>query len=288
MARLVLIFCLCECSSATSIVVLVTRHGITIGADGKIVKPATRRSPRTTTSGLTLFLVHNRIAIAGCGVESVGEGDIVPWDFPKFVDQLRADVSPNIKVSQFIETARQSFSNKFDGFDILLRNGALKEGSLQELQGGGFFRFYVAGYEDGKPLVSTIELDIDWQNLEHSIPAARSVYPDVGRKNLSLIWTGGNEHGIIELGIQHLAAAEQLRSKMPAEIAALVRDQDLNLIQTLRFDRALLDFEVERNRNMVGYPLTIITIPGRGSPRSYTYRAKNQHRESNKSTVERP
>jgi hypothetical protein len=92
-------------------------------------------------------------------------------------------------------------------------------------------------------------------------PVEHVIYPNPIKKNLTITWTGGDKHGIIDLAtgvdtIQTRIVAKQL----PAELKALDEDLDVSFDRTLVLARVLLNLEVDSNPCCVGYPLTIFTI----------------------------
>jgi hypothetical protein len=262
---------------ATSIVILTTKHGIVIGADGKIVIKHSNGNlyPPSSTIGTKVVLFGNRIVVAESGTEYIKNGTITRYSFASFVDSLQSDISPDTTVTDLVAIIKIRLSKVFNGFDVMLKNGKLTKGDLAPL-GDALLRFYVVGYEKGHPLGYTVQLPIDWTALHLKTPIEQVIYPNPIKKNLTITWTGGDKHGIIDLKngvetIQTRIAAKQV----PVELKALGEDLDVSFDRTLVLARVLLNLEVDSNPCCVGYPLTIFTI----SPdkvRKHTYENAQQ------------
>ena len=151
------------------------------------------------------------------------------------------------------------------GFDAILRSGILKR-EYRHHPGIFFLRFYVAGYENGHPAVFLVDLKIDWDALHLEESVRHVVYPVPGRKNLTLIWTGGPEHGIVDLlkNVDTPIVSKAVR-ELPLECRALIVDHDLTASEMLHLERSLLDIEVQSNPDTVGYPLTVVSIQPMGA-----------------------
>jgi hypothetical protein len=257
---------------ATSIVVITTRHGIVIGADGKITltNPGSERRPRSAGTRTKIVLVKNRIAVAQCGVESIGNGAVTPYSFDSLVEYLQSNTSPRVDVTELVVVIKRKLSQMFEGFDVMLKAGRLRRTDLPSPE-DTLLQLYVAGYEHGQPLAYTVRLDIDWAALQLKEPVKSTIYPNPVRKNICITWTGGSEHGIIELASGVVTDGTRNAVKtMPIGLKALREGQDIPLGQTLALARGLLDLEVSSNPDTVGYPLTIFTIRQSGS-KKHTY-----------------
>jgi len=143
--------------------------------------------------------------------------------------------------------------------------------------GNTLLRFYVVGYEKGQPLGYTIHLDIDWAELHLKQPAAEVIFPIPLKKNLTIQWTGGQEHGILDLrnGVD-TPQTRIVAKQVPVELKALGEDLDVSFDRTLVLARVLLNLEVDSNPCCIGYPLTIFTISS-DKVRKHTYANAHQN-----------
>jgi hypothetical protein len=266
MLACLLVFLMAVQAHATSIVVLVTEHDIVIGADGKLIltNPRNKLQPPSVSSGTKLVLIGGRIAVAQCGIERIGNGEVTAYSFTSLMEYLQSNSSPTMTVTELVEMMKQRLSHVFVGFDSLLKSGVLKREDLPP-PGDVFLKFYVAGYENGHPSVFVVNLAIDWNALHLEDPAEHALYPVSGRKNLALIWTGGSEHGIIDLLKNPKAPIiSKAIHEMPLEYRAVIVDHDLTGSQLLHLERSLLDVEVQSNPDTVGYPLTVVAMQPTG------------------------
>jgi len=252
---------------ATSIVVITTRHGIVIGADGKFVTKGNPAIPANTK----ISLLPNKIVIADAGLENLNVPGGSSYSFDSLVEYLRSNASSRTSVTDMVAMTERRLSQVFESFDdTVLKSGVLKAENLPP-PGNAVLELYIAGYEHGHPLAYLIELDIDWLALHLKAPVESIVCPNPARTSLCLYWTGGAQHGIVDLvmGVQ-TKGVQRAVDTIPVEIEALNKDQDLPLSQTVLLGHGLLDIEVEASPETIGYPLTIFAITPSGT-RKHTY-----------------
>lgn len=253
-------------SSATSIVAITTRHGILIGADGMVLLNSSG-GRRATGTGTKIILLNNKTIIAECGDDTliVGPPRVTLYSFGNFIQSLNSKVSSRTSLTETLGMLTRALSQTSGTINGYLASGFIKRENLVQ-PGDVLLRFYVAGYESSHPRVYTVELAVDWFALHLDTPSVSLACPDPLRKNICFYFTGGTQHGIIELGkgIRTDATIRAMRV-MPSEVQALREDRDIPLGQALKLAHGLLDIEVLSNPDTVGYPLTIFTITPSGA-----------------------
>ena len=110
---------------ATSIVILATKHGIVIGADGKIVHKDDNLRPAPSTIGTKIVPVGNRMVVAGSGITEITRGTVTGYSFASFADFLQTNVSSNTTVTDLVAIIKARLSLTFDGFDVMLKSGKM-------------------------------------------------------------------------------------------------------------------------------------------------------------------
>ena len=213
--------------------------------------------------------MQDRIALAGVGLESIGNDKITAYDFANFSRNAQSIAPKNISVTAFAGLVNRQLVATFDGFDALLRSRALTREALGPMADVPI-RFYIVGYEGQNPRAYNVQLNLDWNRLTHTVPSPNPIYPD-GRKNLYMTWTGGNDKGIVELRDHSNAVYADFRALMPLALSAIEQDVDISFDQMIRLAKALLDIEVTRNPDSVGYPLRISAFPLNGQVKTTTY-----------------
>jgi hypothetical protein len=265
-------------SYCTSIVVLITHHGIVIGGDGKVSIEyfRSRSLPRRSFAGEKIAVLQNRIVLANAGIESLFGEKATPYSFHAMVEEVTPSLSDGMTVREFVEVLRKAILQKFVGFDVALKNAIIKREDLPP-PGDMLFKYFVVGYDGKVPQAFQIDLAIDWRSLHLKEPTVIPFYPDPSRKNIMIRWVGGEKHGIIELRNPQSEVTKKAYTQIPIEIKALLGDQNLTLQQTLVLACGLLNIEAYRNRNVVGYPFTIISIPINGKLEKRTYQHSCQN-----------
>lgn len=252
---------------ATTVVTLVTTHGIVVCADGKITQELNKLDPRVppkgvgSVAGSKVFLIKNRFTISHAGLRGVYKN--APYSVDRMIRELQRDVSPALTMAKIADLIRDKLAAQFDGFDIHLKSGRFRREHLSP-PGDEITRFIIAGYDGQTPHIYAITIGIDWKRLAVTPPVAQSRYPQPQRKNLTQ-YIVGSTIGISELFDIKSATYARERKAMPVEIDALVADRDLDIAGMARLARRMVALEIEYHPQTVGYPIKLITMP-KGGP----------------------
>lgn len=245
---------------ATSIVILVSRQAIVVGADGKM----TGTDVRADATANKLETIDGRIVLAEHGVESErdGSGNLV-YSFPTFAEDVRSSQArPDSSVSEIAEIVRSKLTEKFKGLDSSLVSHQVRQDQIPWR--GSLVTIYVAGYENGQPRVYSIRLDVDWQNSSHAVSGPDSLF-QADKNELQPIY-GGEVAGIYDVltnrsGLIH----KRMEHCFPNEMYSLDRGRlDLPRLKLKRLAFRLLELEVWVAHDDVGFPLTTVTIDPKG------------------------
>src|SRR5207302_5399697 len=199
--------CFVSTCKATSVVILVSRHGIVLGADGKATFTATGQKQRISgaTTHQKIFFLNRSIAIAHAGFEAMSISAVGGkhlqtareyFSVGQFIQDVQKRTSPVFTTSKVADILKDVLTNKFSDLDLMLKSGSIKRGDIPAPH-DVLTQFYVAGYEGQSARVYNVLVEIDWRTLTHNI-AVVTLYPGQ-RRNLSFNWIGGRERGIIEL-----------------------------------------------------------------------------------------
>jgi hypothetical protein len=267
---------------ATSIVTVISSHGIVVGADGKVVHDLIggRPEPLLDTKA---FLIRGRFVIAHAGIRHFdlpedGSGRIVPrFSFDDVIAQMRNDTSPWPDVRSVAELVRSKLIQEYNGFDTVPRSGLLHPDDLTNSQHNVITRLTIAGLDKQGPHQFEVRVEMDWPTLSHHTPPIITIYPS-GRINLSC-HVHGESSALREVMEQPDSfSRKQLMEWMPEETNALLQDHDLGLFGMARLARGLLRLQAGHDPGSVGYPFTVISIPpkaGRVTTRSYNKQEDN-------------
>jgi hypothetical protein len=265
LAFLVFISVLCPPSSATSIVAVGTRHGIVIGADAKIMSiDSNGRLVPHPPVRTKVALIHNRIAVANAGLELNNF-----YSFTSLLEYLESHTSTDETVTGITKTISDRLTQLFDGFDDALKADKTARESIP--RDGSYLTIFVAGYENNRPAMYSVILNINWNTLHLEAPASACW---CNQRNLNFWFAGGGPHGIHDVLGKTDPPTIQERMVLPKiepEIEALALDKDIEVGQSLILTRAFLDLEVLSNPNKVAYPLTIFVILPSGDVRKHIY-----------------
>jgi hypothetical protein len=274
--------CVSNCYG-TTVVTLVTAHGIVICADGKVTQggndPAPRKLAISEQTSQKSFLIQERNAVSHTGIieltdvyEIKGNRRVranIPYSAGRIITEVRREFSPLFTTAKLADLIRNKLITAFAGFDVLLNSGSLRPEMLPPPH-DLLTEFTIAGFDGETAHVYSVGVDINWRSLSHAVEPIRPIYPGI-RKNLSLT-IAGHSDAIVELWNNRSGiAARQLEATLPLEYGALQGDRDLEIDHMTILARALVILQIQRSPQAVGYPLTVITIPksGRTTTRSY-------------------
>jgi len=258
--------------NATTVVTIVSSHGIVVCADGKSTFVENYGGPRPripkAITSKKVFVIQNRFVVAHGGWSSIevrpnkGEAPIkIPYSLDHMISDLQREASPIFTAASISNLIRNKLESQFAGFDWLPKSGSLRREMLPP-PGDVITMFTIAAYDGGSPHVYEVAVDMDWAALIHRVPPPRTLYPGQ-RKNLSLFIMGHND-AIMELPNQQLVASRRFSTDFPLEYDALANDRDLDISHMVILGRALVALEIVRSPNDVGYPLTVAMITNSG------------------------
>jgi hypothetical protein len=265
------ILCLRSDCLATTVVTLVTTHGVVVCADGKAIHERNprqgRRTPLEPSYPEKAVLIKNRFAVSHNGLRSLFKNS--PYSVERIFGELERDVSPSFTVSKVADLIRDKLNAEFAGFDVLLKSGRFGREQMPPPQ-DVITRFNVAGYDGPVAHIYTITIGVDWNALVVSPAVVESVYPQRARNNLTP-YIVGSVVGISELFNINSATYGREHKSMPVEIEALAMDRDLDVPGMGRLAHRMVALEIESNPQTVGYPIKVITIPKGGRATNQTY-----------------
>lgn len=270
MSRVIALICAfllwpCNCRG-TAIVILVTRHGILVGADGKMTVTETGLNQKTVNSAIhrKVSILNNRIVVAHAGIVAMkpikSKGMTAPkryFSVPNVIRELRNRTSALEGPTAVSQTLTKILTADLSGLDPMLISGIINPSDIPAPH-EVLTQFYVAGYEGETARVFNVLVEIDWRSMTHKVTNV-PLHPSQ-RRNLSLYSIGGTDKGIIELLRPESATAKEAIVTMPVEMSALHYDTDLNVAQMVNLARGLLAIEIKKNPDSVDYPLEILTI----------------------------
>jgi len=259
----VLIFRLTGNAHATTVVAIVVRDGIVVGADGKTTNAV--NGPGKATKA---FLLKKRLIVANLGIEN----DPGFYNFSLWIKSVDCNTAANISLSALVETIRKHMRKNFAHVIGDVESGALTKELAVKIQMPRYLvEYVVAGYEEGAPKVYTLSLVPDWNKKVVNGPILETKIPVPGRTLSTGVFCDGIFERIeaIRRGDRH--AQEEFLSRFPAGSIRLNSD-DWNLGEASMSARAFLGIEAKHAPDHVGFPVTIITLRNgsHGSVNTYT------------------
>ena len=268
---------------ATTVITIVTVHGIVICADSmnsdESSKELMPRKPSTAERQKT-FIIQDRVALAHDGAmilefvmfdgkKLVQVG--TPYSVARIVRDLRRDTSLMDTIVGVATKLRQKLVSQFNGFDAILKEGYMKRKEGHPIEDDTLTHFTIAGYDGPTAHVYEVGVALSWRTFTHYVTPVRAMYPQPNRKNISLFVQGYSD------AIQDLwknpnsPRTRKFAAAFPSEYRTLPDDLDLSLSQMITLARGLLAIQIERTPSYVAYPLIVVTIPPGGHITTKSY-----------------
>jgi hypothetical protein len=142
----------------TTVVSIVTPHGVLIGSDAKQVTTGADRVPTGSRLVPTkIELVKNRILVATAGLVNT-DG----YRFNDWITQISNKVSNDISVDDFASALKRESANKFRNFKSEFLDSKKLTRPRFTSPCYAVFQYLVAGYESGHARVYEIDFFVDW------------------------------------------------------------------------------------------------------------------------------
>lgn len=250
-------------SFATTVVAIVTKHGIVLCVDSKVSGSVPTTSPDAILDNPSQksFIIGDHAAIAHAGSKAWklvvrGGAPFLAYPFEQSIAEAKETVGAQFAIGHLAEVLRQALEEQFHDFDEkMIKTGFVTKDSIS---GGDYVSIYlIAGYDGDTPYVYGVYVMVDWNTNKHYLKT-QLLYP-AKRKNLSLFDFGVT--GEIE-AMKNRAnpVAVEFSRFLPQEYTALRDDQDLDIDGMTKLARGLIAFQIRATPEHVGYPLVVTTI----------------------------
>jgi len=276
----------CTGVRATTIVAIITTEGIIFAADGVASVRGADGVWSAVGVAQKVLIVQHRFAFASFGYASapgpqIGPGRYV-YDFPGFADRLNRTVPVGVDVFEFADAVESN--TRFDlpnFFDPLIRAGQI----LKENVGpsGILIGYLVCGYENGIATIVRIVYSVDW-DMKRVLGPFRTKPISVEKPDGTLtLFCDAMCNAVRAIGKGEGFSYNAAHKIAPKEVEALAHKAQLTSLsieQSIRVARVLLEMETIANKNRVGLPVSVVTIPPEGAASSITFNAWVKKNES--------
>jgi hypothetical protein len=253
---------------ATTVVVFVTRQGIVVGADQKIIVPgnAEKHLPDITK----LFLIQDRFVVSSAGLNHFGVGTFMAYDFPTWIGKIEETLPPDLAVDDFASVIEKESAITFTGFDIIIGKLIKQENPFQDCQ--ALMTYIAVGYKNSVPMVFTVDFYIDWKSNHLVGPRKILLHPAEGFKIDFGLYVFGHDRAITEWENPKSYANKELMAKCPRETEVLRNHhRDITVEQAAILIRTMVDVEKQVEPNEVGGGTTIAILPLAGNGKLINY-----------------
>jgi hypothetical protein len=255
---------------ATSVVIVATVNGIVVGADTKGV-PSGESAPNAL---IKVRLLRKKFIVACLGTEFLKRSDgIVFYDFPIWISKVDKSLSTKISVRDLADKIKQQVTVTFAPFAVGVKAGEItKEKFPTAFSSDYLVQYIAAGFDKGKPIAYKVSVKINWKSK--SIEAPEQVPLGMNKGLFGNLWIDpeGINDAVTEIGSSNSEQYKKFASRVPREALAVKARDYLSLDGASNVVRAYLGMETEAHPRLVGFPITVVTVPADGDGWVETYK----------------
>jgi hypothetical protein len=246
---------------ATTVIVIITSHGLVISTDSKM-------STITTLAGDTsrigegttkkFVLVQDRIFVASIGHADIRRGP-AHYNFVTWMENLRASLPKNISVDDLASTIETESAKVFASFNAVLKAGDLKR-SFPTDTCSPFVEYVIAGYQSGTPTVYVVQFYVDWN--ENKLVGPRRISID-SSKTMSgdfRVYVFGFKEALTDILDPHSYAYKKAKASYPTAFGDLLAHKDVSLGEAVSLARVFVRIEQNTNPSDVGGDIQMVRI----------------------------
>jgi len=248
--------------TATTVILIVTRSGMVVGADGKINTVCTDAGAPCIDESDPIrkaFLVQKRFAVAAIGLQRAdilaADGNpVFVYDFQTWLEQIEDRLPLDVTVSELSWIVKDEYKKPLVGLERAIRDRIVTHADQNLIP-----RYIVVGYEAGVANAYSIKADLDWEHHVVRTPVVAHLFPSQGRRV---------DYGLRILG--HQAALNDFCdpatlvnrriSQRFHKLARFCSGHDLSLMEARNLIVELLNVQAEHDRDGVSPPYRVITI----------------------------
>jgi|SRR5581483_9135410 len=248
-------------SMATTVVLIFNPEGIVIGADSKSTQLGGNFDVVGSRNVEKITIVQDRIAIADVGLNRAVIRRRVRYDFASFLADIIAELPVNVSVSELAAIVELKSGEAFSDYSntvIKTHNIVRPNPALEQCR--PLVQYVIAGYENGKPTIFVVHVNIDWHRETVDAPIKTLVYPLEGETVDFGVLTVGNNEAIKSFANPKSYAYKQALSRAPIAFKKLVAHDHLTLTEAQRLSRVLISIEEQVDPDQVGGNISVVVI----------------------------
>jgi len=251
---------------ATAVIVFISKQGISIATDSKITVIGGE-----AREGSKCFIVQGRLAIASLGTDrllfSQKTGPpVMDYEFGAWVHRIEGGLRANTSFDAFVATVTEEVRKMVPQWQSMVNvKGITRRLPADMIESP--VHYVIAGYQDGVPKLSVVEIYINWETNSILGPYQVPIEP----KGPSPDHTRGYMLGITQVAVQvgdpQSYAYKQTAARSPKALKELVNQGTLSLEESSALARDLVEVEQETNPKQVGGTVRVIEIAPTGKAR---------------------
>ncbi len=243
-----------------------------MGADGRGNTPGI--GAETT---IKVVLLKHRLIVCALGKEKADNpfNGHVYYDFHSWIDDIEQKARQDVTVAQLSTIIRDSIPGAFKFLSDAIKRGQITQRDF-EYPDADLAEYFIAGYENGRPVVHVVYFRPDWVGKGLTVPKDKVIYPNDETYSKPLwskpyIRVFGMNAGLYEIKVPGSKERRELESRVPIEVGMIDKGDSFSLKQASNTIRSLLAIEMETDSHDVGFPVTVITVPRLGMPHVSTF-----------------
>ena len=246
-----------QCHS-TTVVVIINNNGIVIASDSKIAPVGLGEAKY----GRKVLIIKDRIAIAGLGDEAFSfdtpSTHVIDYEFATWVHSFEGSLPASASLNDVVHIVDNKFQQMIPRLNFVIASGGMQPNDPVD-RFEPYMKYLVAGYQDGRPVLSVEEFYIDWKAKNVPEP---TIHPEADD---NIDWhTRMHFYGVTQaltnLGNRNSYAHKRIMTLCPKAFQDYISRRPISFNETIDLARALVRIEEETNPNEVGGDVRIVHI----------------------------
>lgn len=238
--------------SATTVVVIIAKNGMVLSSDSMTTTSGGNYSTTGAFDQAKFVTIQRRIVVAAIGVSAIKDASH-QFNFLTWMGDLQGRIPKDASVDDVVSIVEEESAAIFSklNLDAYLKNGTMKRPHYSNAC-EKFTEFVIAGYQDGKPRLYSVEFDVDWNSKTMSGPVQTLQNPDSEPADYRVVYFGDHE-ALVDFA-DRKSYAHKVAAEFCPEVIKKIDDRTAlpSLYETVELSRAFIQVEENTNPGSVG------------------------------------
>jgi hypothetical protein len=261
-AFLVLILLFAAPCHSTTVIIMVTQSGITIGSDSQFNGTGIHTGGTFDlgkAQGSKIAVVKDRIVVASIGFSRGSFMNGVDYDFATWINRIQGDLPDETSIDTLVPTIKAESAHVFSMLSIGTGHGGPQQHNATDML-DTFVEYLIVGYQGGTPTIRVIKYYIDWNLKKLLDPYVISIEPRSQREVGMRLYFYGVREAVTDARNPQSYAYKRTMAICPQAFQDLLTSRPLSLDEAATLVRAFIQIEEEVSPETVGGDVRCVQV----------------------------